>query len=67
MSNSRLTEDGELSYEELVEVLSQVCCKIKTVSKEKKTLQKSLESLLFEKESLRKDLSKVIFEKKRIF
>ena len=48
-SDSRLSEDDELSYEELVEVLSQVCCKIKFVNKKKKILQKSFEYLLFKK------------------
>lgn len=36
MSSSRLTDDDELSHEELVEALSQVCCKLKSVSKKKK-------------------------------
>ena len=54
MSNSRLTDDDELSHEDLVEALSQVCYKLKLVNKEKKSLQKFLKSLLFEKESLKK-------------
>ena len=37
--NSRLSEDDELSHEELVEALSQVCYKLKSVNKEKKTLK----------------------------
>ena len=36
LSDSRLSEGDELSHEELVEALSQVCCKLKSVSKEKK-------------------------------
>ena len=36
LSDSRITEDDELSYEELVEALSEVYCKLKSVSKEKK-------------------------------
>ena len=64
MSYSKLTDDDELSHEELVETLSQVCYKLKSVNKEKKTLQKSLKSLLFEKENLQKDFSKIIFKKK---
>ena len=51
-SNSRLIEDDELSYEELVEALSKVYFKFKSVNKEKKTLQKSLESILIKKENL---------------
>ena len=58
--NSRLSEDDELSHEELVEALSQVCCKLKSVNKEKEVLQKSFESLLFEKERLQKDFLKAI-------
>ena len=66
ISNFRHTEDDELSHEELVEALSQVCCKLKSVSKEKKVLEKSLESLLSQKENLQKDFSKVISEKKSL-
>ena len=57
LSNSRITEDDEPSYEELVESLSEVCYKLKSVSKEKKILQKSFEIILFEKKRLEKDLS----------
>ena len=49
LSDSRLSEDDELSHEELVEALSQVCCKLKSVNKENKVLQKSSKFLLFEK------------------
>ena len=66
LSNLRLTDDDELFYKELVEALSQVYCKLKSVSKEKKTSQKSLESLLLEKESLQKDLSKTISIKRSL-
>ena len=38
LSNSRITEDDEPSYEELVESLFKVYCKLKSVSKEKKSL-----------------------------
>ena len=55
LSNSRITDEDELSYEELVEALFEVCCKLKSMCKEKKSLQKSLDSLLFKKESLQKD------------
>ena len=48
--DSRLSKDDELSHEKLVEAPSQVCCKFKSVNKEKKVLQKSSKSLLFEKE-----------------
>ena len=65
LSDSRLSEDNELSHEELVEALSQVCCKLKSVNKEKKSLQKFFESLLFEKK-LQKDLSKAISEKRSL-
>ena len=33
-SNSKLTEEDELSHEQLVETLSLICCKLKSVSKE---------------------------------
>ena len=46
--------------------LIEVCCKLKSVSKEKKSLQKSLDSLLFKKESLQKELSKTNSKKKSL-
>ena len=51
LSDSRITDEDDLSYEELVETLSKVCCKLKSMCKEKKSLQKSLDSLLSKKES----------------
>ena len=39
--------------------------KLKSLNKEKKALQKSLESSLIEKENLQKDLSNAIFDKKK--
>ena len=51
-NNSRISDEDELSYEELVEALSDVCSKLKSVNKEKRSLQTSLESILFEKENL---------------
>ena len=48
-NNFRISDEDELSHEELVEALSDVCSKLKSVNKEKRSLQKSLESILFEK------------------
>ena len=49
MSNCKLTDDDEQSHEELVEALFEVCCKFKSMNKEKKSLQKSLETILLKK------------------
>ena len=48
LNKSRISDEDELSHEELVEALSDVCSKLKSVNKEKRSLQKSLESILFE-------------------
>ena len=37
-NNSRISDEDELSHEELVEALSNVCNKLKSVNKEKKSL-----------------------------
>ena len=50
-NNSRIYDKDELSHEELVEALSDVCNKLKSVNKEKRSLQKSLKSILFEKKN----------------
>ena len=65
-SKSKNSDEDELSHEELVEALFDVCSRLKLVIKEKISLQKSLESTLFEKENLQKDLSKVISDKKTL-
>ena len=65
-NNSRISDEDELSHEELVEALSKVCSKLKSVNKEKRSLSKFLESILFEKENLQKELSKVISDKKTL-
>ena len=51
-NNSRMSDEDELSHEELVEALSDVRNKLKSVNKEKRSLQKSLKSILFTKENL---------------
>ena len=48
-NNSKISDEDELSHEELIESLSDVCSKLKSVNKEKKSFQKFLESILFEK------------------
>ena len=48
-NKSRISDEDELSHEELVETLSDVCSRLKSVIKEKRSLQKSLETALFEK------------------
>ena len=48
-TESRNSDEEKVSHEELVEALSDVCSKLKTVTQEKKSLQKSLETALFEK------------------
>ena len=48
----RNSDEEKLSYEELVEALSDICSRLKSVIQEKRSLQKSLESALFEKENL---------------
>ena len=65
-NKSKISDEDELSHEELVEALSDVCCKLKSVNKEKKALQKSLKSILIEKENLQKTLSNTIFDKKSL-
>ena len=62
----RISDEDELSHEELVVALSDVCSRLKSVIKEKSSMQKSLESILFEKKNLPKDLSKVISNKKTL-
>ena len=52
----RNSDEEELSHEELVEALSDICSRLKSVIKEKRSLQKSLESTLFEKENLQQNL-----------
>ena len=63
---SRNSDEEELSHEELVEALSDVCSRLKSMIQEKRSLQKSLESTLFEKENLQQDLSKAISDKKTL-
>ena len=46
-SESRNSDEEKVSHEELVEALSEVYGKLKIVTQEKKSLQKSLESILF--------------------
>ena len=65
-NKSRNFDEDELSHEELVEILSDVCSRLKSVIKEKRSLQKSLELTLFEKENLQQDLSKAISDKKTL-
>ena len=48
-NNSKISDEDELSHEELVEALSDVCSKLKFMKKEKRNLQKFLESILFKK------------------
>ena len=66
LNNSRISNEDELSHEELVEALYKVCSKLKSMNKEKWSLQKSLETILFEKKNLQKELSKVISDKKSL-
>ena len=65
-TKSRNSDEKELSHEELVEALSDICSKLKTVTQEKRSLQKSLETALFEKENLQQDLSKAISDRKTL-
>ena len=51
-TKSKNSDEEELSHEELVEALSDVCSRLKLVIQEKRSLQKFLESTLFEKENL---------------
>ena len=45
-NKSRNSDEDEMSHEELVEAPYDVCSRLKSVIKEKKSLQKSLESIL---------------------
>ena len=65
-NNSRIFDEDELSHEVLVETLSDVCSKLKSMNKEKRSLQKFIESILFEKENLQKQLLKIISDKKTL-
>ena len=51
-TESKNSDEEKISYEELVEALSDVCSRLKSVLQEKRSLQKSLEIVLFEKENL---------------
>ena len=63
-SETKNSDEEKVSHEELVEALSEVCGKLKIMTQEKKSLQKSLEIALFEKENLQQELSKVVSGKK---
>ena len=65
-TESRNSDEEKISHEELVEALSDVCSRLKSVIQEKRSLQKSLETALFEKENIQQDLSKAISEKKTL-
>ena len=65
-NESRNSDEEKVSHEELVEALSDVCSKLKIVTQEKRSLQKSLETALFEKENLQQELSKAISDKKSL-
>ena len=62
----RNSDEEKIFHEELVEALFDVCIKLKTVTQEKRSLQKSLETALFEKENLQQDLSKSISDRKTL-
>ena len=64
-TKSRNSDEEELSHEELVEALSDVCSRLKLVIKEKRSLQKSLKSILFEKKICKKNYQK-LFQIKRL-
>ena len=51
-TKSRIFDKEKISHEELIEALSNVCSRLKSVIQEKRSLQKSLETTLFEKENL---------------
>ena len=55
-NNFRISDEEKISHEELVEALSDVCSKLKSMNKEKRSLQKSLESILFEKKITKRAL-----------
>ena len=65
-TETRNSDEEKVSHEELVEALSEVCSKLKIVTQEKRSLQKSLETASFEKENLQQELSKAIFDKKSL-
>ena len=62
-NNSRISDEDELSHEELVEALSDICNKLKSVNKEKRSLQKSLEFIFFEKKITKRALESYFGQK----